>query len=371
MSNSSPKKPATSASANGSAQAKSSSTSGTKPASTTRPTGNGARAISTPAKKSPAPAAEETGDMPEAQPVKARNAAATRVQAQRACALSRAQQRRKEEQRKVLLRRWGPIGVTLGVALVAILLFVWLSNPGPAPNGIGQVVPADVFKNITTVPTSVYDTVKTGGVTNPLQIVSGTQPVLRDSAGKPRFVYVGAEYCPYCAAERWSIITALSRFGTFSDLHLTASSSTDAYPNTSTFTFVNSTYTSKYVTFEAVETTDRNQNQLQTLNASQQQLFTAYDGPPYSSSPNGIPFIDIANQYVEISSAYIPANLTGMTWLQISQLLTNPQSAITQEIIGGANYLTAAICASTGNVPANICTAGAIPAIEQQIAKGA
>ena len=29
---------------------------------------------------------------------------------------------------------------------------------------------------------------------------------------------MGAEYCPYCAAQRWAMIVALSRFGTFSGL---------------------------------------------------------------------------------------------------------------------------------------------------------
>ena len=38
------------------------------------------------------------------------------------------------------------------------------------------------------------------------------------SGGKPEMLYIGAEYCPYCAAERWAMIVALSRFGTFSGL---------------------------------------------------------------------------------------------------------------------------------------------------------
>jgi hypothetical protein len=31
-------------------------------------------------------------------------------------------------------------------------------------------------------------------------------------------LYIGAEYCPYCAAERWPLVMALSKFGTFSNL---------------------------------------------------------------------------------------------------------------------------------------------------------
>ena len=64
---------------------------------------------------------------------------------------------------------------------------------------------------------------------------------------------MGAEYCPYCAAERWAMAVALSRFGTFSNLRLIHSSSADIYPNTPTLSFYKSSYTSKYVQFTPVE----------------------------------------------------------------------------------------------------------------------
>jgi hypothetical protein len=72
--------------------------------------------------------------------------------------------------------------------------------------------------------------------------------------GKPLVVYVGAEYCPYCAAERWAAVIALSRFGTFSGLGQTHSSSTDVYPNTATLSFHGASYTSQYLQFQGVET---------------------------------------------------------------------------------------------------------------------
>src|ERR1700722_14197678 len=87
---------------------------------------------------------------------------------------------------------------------------------------------------------------------SPLVPTKGTNAILT-SGGKPEIVYVGAEYCPYCAAERWALTAALSRFGTFSNLHYIHSSSTDVYPSTPTLTFYKSTYTSKYVDFQPVE----------------------------------------------------------------------------------------------------------------------
>ena len=73
------------------------------------------------------------------------------------------------------------------------------------------------------VPASTLDAVGApGSVTLPSKVSGGG--VARDAAGKVEITYVGAEYCPYCAAERWAIAVALSRFGTFSNLSGTHSS---------------------------------------------------------------------------------------------------------------------------------------------------
>ena len=66
-------------------------------------------------------------------------------------------------------------------------------------------------------------------------------------------LYEGAEYCPFCAAERWAMVMALSKFGTFWGLKLTNSSVSDFAPDTATFSFYGSTYTSKYLAFKPVE----------------------------------------------------------------------------------------------------------------------
>ncbi len=42
------------------------------------------------------------------------------------------------------------------------------------------------------------------------------RPAAADRRGKPEVLFVGAEFCPFCAAERWPLIVALSRFGHFS-----------------------------------------------------------------------------------------------------------------------------------------------------------
>ena len=61
-------------------------------------------------------------------------------------------------------------------------------------------------------------------------LLSAGPPSSKDEDGKPTVTYVGAEYCPYCAAERWALAVALSRFGTFTHLSATHSAGTDVYP---------------------------------------------------------------------------------------------------------------------------------------------
>ena len=137
---------------------------------------------------------------------------------------------------------------------------------------------------------------------------------------------MGAEYCPYCAAERWAMIVALSRFGTFSGLTTIHSASSTApahaepYPNTPTWTFHGSTYTSKYLTFTPVEMQTNipdkstgNYTILETPTAAQQALLTKYDAPPYVSSADAgaIPFIYFGSKYMIAGASYNPTVLAG------------------------------------------------------------
>ena len=175
---------------------------------------------------------------------------------------------------------------------------------------------------------------------------------------------MGAEYCPYCATERWPIVVALSRFGKFTGLKTTHSSSTDVYADTNTFSFHGATYTSPWIAFTGVET-ESNQQQgdgykpLETPTPAQQQIFGTYDRPPYvsSQSSGGIPFIDFGGKYIIDGVTYDPGVLQGQSLTGIANALANPQSKISQGAIGVANTFTAAICKLTNNQPANVCNA--------------
>ena len=136
-----------------------------------------------------------------------------------------------------------PVAVLAAIAVVigAFFLVRWYMTPA-APKAATPDATQAVVTQITTLPTAQFEAVGEGTANNLIKPVTGTP--LTGASGKPLVLYIGAEYCPYCAAERWPLIVALGRFGTFSGLRTTTSSSSDAFPDTPTFTFHGATYTS-------------------------------------------------------------------------------------------------------------------------------
>ncbi|HKV86701.1 MAG TPA: DUF929 family protein [Candidatus Dormibacteraeota bacterium] len=254
----------------------------------------------------------------------------------------------------------GPVAIVAGVALIIAAFFVirWYLTPQP-PKPLNSDATQAVLAKIASLPQSEFDAVGQGAATNSIKAVSGTP--LTGPSGRPMVFYYGAEFCPYCAAERWPIIIALSRFGTFTGLQTTSSSSTDVYPNTPTFTFRGATYTSQYVEFESVETTDRNQNPLQTPTAAQQQIVSRYD------SSGVIPFVDFGNRYEFTGATYLPDKLGGMSWQAVADALQDQGSPQAQAVVGSANLITAAVCKLTGDQPAAVCSSTSIQGLERKL----
>ncbi len=90
---------------------------------------------------------------------------------------------------------------------------------------------AVVAREITSIPAATFNLVGAGTATG-LRSTSG-QPELMLNA-EPELLYMGGEFCPFCAAERRAMAAAVSRFGTLSGLRFIHSSPTDTYPNTPT-----------------------------------------------------------------------------------------------------------------------------------------
>jgi hypothetical protein len=258
---------------------------------------------------------------------------------------------------------------SVGVVVIVLIVIVLINQVGGTGNATQNTpLSATVASAVLHPNASVIQAVGSGGQPGEMKHIPGNT-VLRDSSGKPMVVYVGAEYCPFCAAERWSMVYWLSQFGTFKGLSEIKSSATDVYPNTSSFTFYKSSYTSSIVDFSGFEILDRNQNKLMTASALAQSLFTKYDTPPYTTQAAGFPFIDIGGLYVLYSTSYSPSLLTNLTWDQIAAKLSNPNDPVTKAIVGNANIMTAATCLATGNVPASVCSSSTIQAIEPFLPK--
>ncbi|MGH3733162.1 MAG: DUF929 family protein [Acidimicrobiales bacterium] len=273
------------------------------------------------------------------------------------------------------------LAVGLVVVVVAALVIIKVASGGSTPPGGSsswQAASPTTVTQLTTVPASVFNTV---GVTSPIAPVTPPQAVKNQPAltgtepsGQvvPEVLYMGAEYCPYCAAQRWATIIALSRFGTWSGLGNISSYSGDVYPNTPSFTFVKAKYTSKYLVFKSVETYTNYLDAAKTYYAVLQKPSTAqeaeikkYDTPKYitgltASTAGSIPFISFDNKYFVVGASYSPTTLAGSSRTEIAAALDNATSPVTQAIISSANYQTAVICTLTKQQPSNVCASAGV-----------
>jgi len=253
---------------------------------------------------------------------------------------------------------WIAVGVVVLVVAGMVALFLTRSTTQSTDRGS-----ASAIAKVTHVPEATLATI---GIPKNLPTIprlpAGTPPVVRD--GKPVVTYVGAEYCPFCAMERWPVVIALSRFGTFSNLGTTTSAANDIHPNTPTLTFHGSTYTSDYLIFSAVEThtnkptSNGGYTTLDPMTPEQQRLFETYDRQQYTGGTDGgIPFVMIGNLYAWAGATYNGDQLNTYTFDQIANLLADPSSPIAREIDGAANQITALICDLTGGQPTSVCSA--------------
>jgi thiol-disulfide isomerase/thioredoxin len=276
-------------------------------------------------------------------------------------AVQQAAARRAEQRRRLLI-----VGGSVGLVIVIVIAFILVKGLSKPSKTLGSgALPAAVARDITNVPASTLKTVGTGVIASPIgQNLKAITDKPLTSGGKAEMLYIGAEYCPYCAAMRWPMAVALSRFGTFGPLTGIHSTSHDVFPNTPTLTFYRQQYSSPYLTFTPVEHQKVDGKPLQPVTKAQQALWAKYDS---SAQGLGYPFVDFGNKAVITGPFYLPQNLKGLTWAQVASKLKNPNDPVAQQVGGSANYITAAICKMTGNKPASVCTAAPIPAIEAKL----
>jgi hypothetical protein len=288
--------------------------------------------------------------------------------------ISGSSRRRRARQQQQKARQRRTIALAAGAILLALALLVALrvltsSQPAASDAPLSNEAAAA----LASVPAATFEAVVQGSaqvLPTPIRA-----DVRRGPNGLPLVTYVGAEYCPYCAAQRWALALALSRFGQFSGVQTSHSAADDIYPNTPTLSFVDSSYTSPYLEFSSVELQSNQRSggsyaPLQTPTPEQQQVLKQYDGPPYvpAGQAGSIPFVDIADQYMIAGSSYDVGVLRGQTVDSIAQSLSDPTSPTAQAIVGSANTITAALCSSTGGNPAEVCSQPAIQALMTTLA---
>ena len=272
-------------------------------------------------------------------------------------------------------RRFSPttlafVSVGVVVVIVVALVLVKVTGGGSKNNNPGaptrfSASPALVTQ-VTSVPQSVADVVGVpGGVVAP-SVLKGQPPLT--SNGKPEVLFIGAEFCPFCAAERWGIVMAMSKFGTFTGLNETTSSPYDSPPAISTFSFYKTGYTSQYIDFVPIEAEGNDttglgvgRTQLEPLTSAQNTLWQHYT-QALGLSQTGFPFMDFGNKVFVSGPSYTPTVLLGLSHQDIASKLSNPQDPVTQGIVGTSNYITAAVCSLTGQQPASVCSTSAVHA---------
>lgn len=249
---------------------------------------------------------------------------------------------------------WLSIGaLVLALVVIATLVVVGQHRRDADRQAADRAAQGQVLvQALTSVPAATFDTVGVGASSAGPQAIEGGRPDL--TMGKPRLLYVGAGFCPYCAMTRLSLVAALSRFGQFSGLTQALSSADDKPANIPTVSFHGSTYTSDRLVFSPYEVSDRDHNSLDTLTAADNSVLGKYD-------PQGsIPFL-----YWGTSQSGTPFDgdfLSGQTPDQVAKALKDPASQQSRAIIGGANVLTAQVCRLTGNKPTDVCTSAGVKA---------
>ena len=244
------------------------------------------------------------------------------------------------------------------VALVAIVIAVVVavglsssSSSGPTGStpvqsaqltGIDSISPATMAQAEANAATKVANP--------PIDVSGGSGTVSLTSNGKPEVLYIGANYCPYCAGERWALVMALSKFGTWSNLSSITSAADDNPASIPSFTFVGSSYSSSLIDFQSVETQTVDRKPLQKLSSDQQALLQKYDGPPYvpAQSAGGIPFIDFGNLAVQDGLGFNDTAMQHQSFASIADQVAHQSSPTAGAIYAEAGALVSNICKLTG-----------------------
>ena len=271
-----------------------------------------------------------------------------------------AKQQAAQQARRARTRAYGIAAIALVVLVVDALVIVKVAGGGSGSGTVDQAsppagtpIPAATLTHLQSVPISTFTAAPTSGIITTPQSVN--DPALT-ADGKPDLLYIGAEFCPHCAAERWPLYLALTKFGTFSpDPGKIHSANEDG--DVPTFTFYGTTYSSPYFTFTPVEATTNKPDGsggytvLQTPTQAQLTLWQDTNGGSF-------PFVDFGGKVVLPSAQYSFVPLQNLPFSAVAAQVGQNSTQIGADIGASAAQLISTICTSLSHdQPAAVCSA--------------
>ncbi len=210
--------------------------------------------------------------------------------------------------------------------VIAVIIIVVIGM-----SGIFALTQLNIFQHSPTVSSNQVDLVDTGKG-NFKQDLNATTLFI---GSKVLFVYVGGEFCPNCAMERWAMVMALSQFGTFS----TPSYIYSSEGHIATYDFTKMSYSSSKVAFESVENVDQNRNPLEPLTGLPLDLYNKYN------TMDLIPFIVIGGLYIQIGAGPTlhGGDFSGLTYQQIQSQIESSSGTVYNEILAESTIIVSFI----------------------------
>jgi thiol-disulfide isomerase/thioredoxin len=265
-----------------------------------------------------------------------------------------------EASKKPRHSRWAWAGLAMVVLVIGGAVVLFFAH-GSGSGGDATAAPGSVR--------AASVTAGAGGPSDAASIALGQvrreadEPLL--DGGKPMVFFMGAEWCPFCASERWALVEATSRFGKWSGLReLQSRSGQDFFPSLSTYDLAGATYTSEYLSLRHKEVATVDGEPLQKLGAFEERLVDGYD------TLGSVPFLFASGQpgRYTVELAYSPNLLVGESFASLRKALAAGAPTPAVEAIGGeADAITALICKLDGQQPARVCAKGSIPALEAEL----
>jgi thiol-disulfide isomerase/thioredoxin len=250
------------------------------------------------------------------------------------------------------------------VALVIVAVVVLFLARGSGSDGDGTATAAPVSATASgAVPAGAQQPPEAASLALAQVRRASGEPLVE--AGKPLLFFMGAEWCPFCASERWALVKATSRFGKWSGLkELLSRSGQDYFPALPTYDLTQATFTSKYLDLRHKELATVEGDPLQRLSHFEEKLVDEYD------ERGSVPFLFAsgpAGRYT-VELGFSPGLLGGRDFATLhKEVVTDAPTPGVEAIDGQTEAITALICKLDGQQPASVCGKGSVPTLEGEI----